>query len=339
MKKLITVLIICFVGSFGIYGYNSLFHKLSNENIAKIFIIEKGSSVKLIANNLEKEGLIKDSTLFTIYASLTNSHKNIQAGEYLLSPQMSTAQIIDIFKKGETNKKSLTILEGWNINDIANYFEEKQIATKEEVHNLIGKPTEVKENKNLETIIEDFNLGKPNNISLEGYIFPDTYYIDSTDNLESIILRTLYNWDKKITPQLREEIEKQEKTIFEIMVVASMIEKEAKTIEDKKNVSDVLWKRLEIGMPLQICATVLYVLGENKSKVYTSDTEVDSPYNTYKYNGLPLGPICNPGMDSILAAIYPSKNNYWYYLSSNEGEIFFSRTLEEHNYKKNIYLR
>jgi len=339
MKKTLILLITFCIISLGLYGYNSLFNKLSSEDTVKIFIVEKGSSVKSIANSLEKEGLIKDSSLFILYASLTNSHKNMQAGEYLLSPQMSTAQIINVLKKGETNKKSLTILEGWNINDIANYFEEKQIATKEEVFNLIGKPTEVEEKKELEELVKDFNLEKPDNISLEGYIFPDTYYIDSTDNLESIILKTLNNWNKKITPQLREAIKKQEKTVFEIMVVASMIEKEAKTIEDKKNVSDVLWKRLEIGMPLQICATVLYALGENKSKVYTSDTQIDSPYNTYKYNGLPLGPICNPGLDSILAAIYPDKNNYWYYLSSNEGEIFFSKTLEEHNYKKNIYLR
>ena len=339
MKKTLILLITFCIISLGLYGYNSLFNKLSSEDTVKIFIVEKGSSVKSIANSLEKEGLIKDSSLFILYASLTNSHKNMQAGEYLLSPQMSTAQIINVLKKGETNKKSLTILEGWNINDIANYFEEKQIATKEEVFNLIGKPTEVEEKKELEELVKDFNLEKPDNISLEGYIFPDSYYIDSTDNLESIILKTLNNWNKKITPQLREAIKKQEKTVFEIMVVASMIEKEAKTIEDKKNVSDVLWKRLEIGMPLQICATVLYALGENKSKVYTSDTQIDSPYNTYKYNGLPLGPICNPGLDSILAAIYPDKNNYWYYLSSNEGEIFFSKTLEEHNYKKNIYLR
>jgi UPF0755 protein len=121
--------------------------------------------------------------------------------------------------------------------------------------------------------------------------------------------------------------------------MASIIEKEVRTLEDKKNVSDVLWRRIESGMPLQSCATVLYALEEKKSSVSTADTQVDSPYNTYKYKGLPIGPISNPGMDSIIAAIYPTKNNYWYYLSSPDGKTHFSVTLEEHNYKKNLYLR
>jgi UPF0755 protein len=338
MKKIIAILIIFLIGGFVLYGYNGISSEASNEDVVKIFTVEKGSSLRLVANNLEKENLIKDSALFIAYASLANKDKNIQAGEYLLSPQMNIIQIINMLKKGETNKKKLTILEGWDINDIANYFEEKGISTKEETFNLIGRPTEVRENKELEKLIKNFNLDKPNNISLEGYIFPDTYYIESTDKLENIILQNLNNWDKKITPHLRDEIKRQEKKLFEIIIVASMIEKEARTIEDKKDISNILWKRLEIGMPLQICATVLYSLPEKKSKVSTADTQFDSLYNTYKYNGLPLGPICNPGMDSILAAIYPNKNNYWYYLSSNEGEIFFSKTLEEHNYKKNIYI-
>lgn len=342
MKKLIIILIsitLIILGSLVKYGYDGIFKQLSNDNIAKLFIIEKGSSVKNIALNLENEDLIRDSSLFVLYSTITQNNGNIQAGEYLLSPQMSTMQILNILTKGEINKTTFTILEGWNIDDIANYFEEKKLATKEEVYALIGEPTIIENNEKLNKLIKNFNIDKPNNLSLEGYLFPDTYYIDSRDNLESIVLKILQNWETKITPNLKEEIIKQDKTIFEIITVASMIEKEAKTMEDKKLVSDIMWRRLEVGMPLQICATVLYALREKKSQVYTTDTEIDSPYNTYKYKGLPIGPISNPGMDSLLAAIYPTKNNNWYYLSSLEGKIYFSQTLTEHNYKKSIYIK
>jgi len=121
--------------------------------------------------------------------------------------------------------------------------------------------------------------------------------------------------------------------------MASMIEKEVKTIEDKKIVSGILWKRLNSGMGLQVDATVLYALKKENSKVYIKDTQFDSPYNTYKYQGLPLGPISNPGADSIIAAIYPTKTNYLYYLSAPDGKTIFSKTLEEHNYNKAKYLK
>lgn len=301
-----------------LYGYTSIYQPLSEESGLKIFNIEKGSSIKEIAQELENEGLIKSSSFLIAYCLLTNN-RNIQAGEYLLSPQMNIPQITEIIVGGKVNEEKITIIEGWDLNDIAQYLEEKGISTKEEFFSVAGKP-------------------KSEN-SLEGYIFPDTYNITSRDTAETIVQKALLNFEKKMNAELREEIERQGKTIDEIIIMASIIEKEVRTLEDKKNVSDVLWRRIESGMPLQSCATVLYALEEKKSSVSTADTQVDSPYNTYKYKGLPIGPISNPGMDSIIAAIYPTKNNYWYYLSSPDGKTHFSVTLEEHNYKKNLYLR
>lgn len=295
------------------YGYISINQSASGENDLKIFNIEKGDPVKKIAQKLEDEKIIKSNNLFLIYSLLTNNNKKIQAGEYLLSSQMNIPQIIEIIVGGKINEEKITIIEGWDLNDIANYFKEKGISTREEFLKIAE--------------------GK------EGYLFPDTYNITSKDTAETIVQKTLVNFERKITTELREEIEKQDKTIEEIIIMASIIEKEVKTLEDKKNVSDIFWRRIDIQMPLQSCATVLYALGEKKSSVSTADTQIDSPYNTYKYRGLPIGPISNPGIDSILAAIYPTKNNYWYYLSSPDGKTHFSITLEEHNYKKNLYLR
>ena len=300
------------------YGYTNIYQPFSKESDLKIFNIEKGTSVKEIARNLENEKLIKSANFFLVYSLLTNN-KNMQAGEYLLSPQMNIPQIIEIIVGGKINEEKITIIEGWDLDDIAKYLEEKGISTKAEFFKITGDPR--------------------SKDSLEGYIFPDTYNITSRDTAETIVQKALLNFEIKINTELKEEIERQGKTITDIIIMASVIEKEVRTLEDKKNISDVLWKRINAGIPLQTCATVLYALGEKKSSVSTADTQVDSPYNTYKYRGLPIGPIANPGMNSIIAAIYPTKNNYWYYLSSPDGKTHFSVTLEEHNYKKNLYLR
>ena len=112
-----------------------------------------------------------------------------------------------------------------------------------------------------------------------------------------------------------------------------------KTLEDKKVVSGILWKRMDNGMRLQVDATILYAQAKEGMKIYIKDTQINSPYNTYRVDGLPLGPISNPGIDSIIAAIYPTKTNYYYYLSAPDGKTIFSKTLEEHNYNKNKYLK
>ena len=149
----------------------------------------------------------------------------------------------------------------------------------------------------------------------------------------------LENFDLKLTLELRQEIASQEKTIFEIVTMASLLEKEVRTLDDRKLVAGILWKRLENKVPLQVDATVAYITGKKTTKVSKEDTEIDSAYNTYKYLGLPLGPICNPGIESIVASLYPQDSNYWYYLSTPEGETIFSRTLQEHNIAKAKYLK
>lgn len=312
------ILILLIITGFAFYGYQSIYQPASDKDDLKIFNIERGSSVKKIAQDLKNEELIRSSNLFLFYSLITNN-RNIQAGEYLLSPQMNIPQIIEIIVGGKIKEEKITIIEGWDLNDIAIYLEEKGISSKEEFFSIAGEPR--------------------NKDSLEGYIFPDTYNITSRDTAETIVQKALLNFEQKITAELRNDIKQQGKTIEEIVIMASIIEKEVKSLEDKKNVSDILWKRINANMPLQTCATVLYALGEKKSSVSTADTQIDSPYNTYKYRGLPIGPIANPGMNSILAAIYPTKNNYWYYLSSPDGKTHFSTTLDEHNYKKNLYLR
>ncbi|MDP2741586.1 MAG: endolytic transglycosylase MltG, partial [bacterium] len=159
------------------------------------------------------------------------------------------------------------------------------------------------------------------------------------DSAEDILKNILANFEKKLTPELKEAIALQKKSVFEIITMASIIEKEVKTMDDKKIVSGILWKRRDSGMPLQVDATVNYITGKNHKSALIEDTKIDSFYNTYKYKGLPLGPISNPGIDSILSAVYPTESKYWYYLSAVSGETIFSETFREHNIAKAKYLK
>jgi len=152
-------------------------------------------------------------------------------------------------------------------------------------------------------------------------------------------MKMLANFDEKITPDLRKEITKQKKTIFEIITMASLIEKEVAMDEDRAIVSGILWKRIKLGIPLQVDATITYITGKNNTKISLNDTKINSPYNTYKYRGLPPGPIANPGIAAIRAAIFPKSSPYLFYLSAPDGRTIFSKTLEEHNTAKTRYLR
>ena len=334
-----------------------------------IFTVKKGEGSREIALNLEKENLIRWAPVFRVYVLFKGIAGDLKAGEYILSPSMNIPQIAEKLFKEEVIKEKITLIEGWNLKDISFYFENKGMFQDKEVRQTVAKD-----------FSGDFNFleDKPKNLNLEGYLFPDTYEIRKGESLEDIVKRMLNNFDKKLTADLREEIKKQQKSIFEIVTMASILEKEVRTFEDKKIVAGIFWKRIKLGEPLYSCATIAYILGrenwtfeEDESSSLTESRlrdeggkerealfdsagtwtfdemrreialgkDIDSPYNTYKYRGLPLGPISNPGLESIMAAVYPEDSDYWYYLSTPEGETIFSKTLEEHNIAKAKYLK
>jgi len=270
----------------------------------KIFLIKKGESLFQIAENLEKEGLIKNKFLFDLYIFIKGAQRKLQAGEYSLTSSESINRIAEKIISGYIAKIVVTIPEGWT---------QKQIE-------------------------EMIRLKLPGE-NLEGFLFPDTYQFPLRVSGEEVVKKMRDNFDKKLTPDLKKEIQRQGKTISEIITMASLIEKEVSKNEDKELVSGILWKRLKNNIPLQVDATITYITGKRTTKISKEETQIDSPYNTYKYLGFPPGPICNPGIDSIKAAIYPKNSEYWYYLSTPEGKTIFSKTLEEHNIAKEKYLR
>lgn len=331
-SKFFIILIIFVFFGWWIYGqlFVSLFQNLDEEST--IFTIEQGEGLSSIASNLKNQGFINSRILFSSYIFLKRDQGLLQAGEYSLSPLMSINEIAEKIAKGETSENKITIIEGWNLKNIAEYFEDKEIIQKEDFLNTIDSPR---------IFIEEFSYfnDKPTEQGVEGYLFPDTYFVKRTHNAKDIVQMILKNFDKKLTSDLRVEIEKQNKTIFEIITMASLLEKEVRGEEDKKIVSGIFWKRIANKYPLQSCATIAYALGKDKWRYSIEDTKIDSPYNTYQRLGLPIGPICNPGLESIEAAISPEATKFWYYLSTPEGDTIFSKTFQEHNIAIAKYLK
>jgi len=356
---ILVIFLVCFLIVFWIWHWawqEIYLPKSSQSSQEKLFSFKKGENLFQLAENLRKGDLIKNKIFFEIYVISKGKIRNLQAGEYLLSPSLTIPEITEKFVSGDTIKEKITIVEGWNLRDTGFYFENKGMFQAEELWELVGFPaidysktTDLPEPKDFSQEY-DFLKDKPKNAGLEGYLFPDTYFFNnntfsttvenaSSKKLEMIVRKMLDNFGKKLTPDLRKEIKGQKKTIFEIITMASLLEKEVRTIEDKKLVSGILWKRLKNKMPLQVDATIIYITGRKTTDILISELQIDSPYNTYKYQGLPLGPISNPGLDSISAAVYSEISDYWFYLSTPEGKTIFSKTLAEHNIAKAKYLK
>ncbi len=241
----------------------------------------------------------------------------------------------------------ITIIPGWTLRQVAADWVKKGFFKNEnQVFELLGKPA-YKYGKIGDSAPDLVNLfpeisilkEKEEKSSYEGFIFPDTYRVYKDAKPKDILQKVFENLENKITPEMRAEIKKQDKSFFEILTMASIVEKEAPDAGSMAKVADIFWRRLNMKWALQSCATVNYITGKTTPAVSLEDTQIDSPYNTYKYRGLPPGPIANPSLTAIKAVIYPEKNDYWYFLSDNEGNIYYSKTLEQHNIYKARYLK
>lgn len=247
---------------------------------------------------------------------------------------------------------TIQILEGWTSREIGQYFESQGRYQSEEFLEVAGFPrVDYREDKDMPALPDyskkfSFLEDKPKYYGLEGYLFPDTYRIYATSTVTEVIEKLLENFDKKLTPELRTEIKKQGKTIYEIVTMASIIEKEAPfdyrsgDDRDARLISGIFWNRLKIGQALQSDATLSYIFSDRKTQHSGAELEIDSPYNTYKYRGLPPGPICNPGLWAIKAAIYPLKSKYNYFLTPNAStSVFYAASYEDHLRNKYKYLK
>ncbi len=295
--------------------------------------IPSGASLKEIAAILKKAGLIEFEGAFVKRAQDSGYRGKLQSGTYELNTGMNTLDMMEAMSpsyEGPEVIDTLVVPEGFTIDQIAARCESQGICTKEEFISAVQSVT-----TSDFPYLADVPAGANVRYRLEGYLFPATYDIYETTTAESLVEWMLETFDNYYTEDIRTRAEELGYNSYELITRASIVERECKVPEERAIVAGVMNNRLEDGMPLQVCPSVLYPLTEgmyNKSTITYAETELESPYNTYKYTGLPVGPICNPGLDCIKAVLYPEEHNYYFYHVDNEelGTHVFTETYEEH---------
>lgn len=300
----------------------------SEDSTPILFTITSGETATTIATRLENAGLIRDAGLFRLLVQYRGVDAQLEAGDYQLRANMSVEEIVHALQSGRPSETTITIPEGRRMEEIAEMLEERGLVEGEEFMRAVREGE----------FEYDFLSDRPEGVSLEGYLFPDTYNIPLEFGAAQIIDMMLADFGRRFTPEMRQEAARGGMSIHEVLTVASLVEREARIPEERPIIASVYLNRLEAGWLLESDATAQYALGYQeetgqwwKSPVSLEEmTEVDSPYNTYLYPGLPPGPICNPGLASIQAVINPAETNYMYFYHKGDGSHAFAETLEEH---------
>ena len=308
-----------------------------NEEVVS-FSVKSGSSLSAVSKNLEAAGLIHNHTVFKYMADFMGMGQKIQSGDYELTRAMSATEILDqlISGDGKPLTTKITIIPGWTVEDVADYLVEiKVLSSADEFLSLCKSGNAYSGYYFIEEMLKTGTVDQ-RRYALEGYLSPNTYEIYTSSSADTIIKRLLTQTEAAYLSGYDERAQELGMTMDEVFTLASMIEKEAKTADFAK-VSAVFHNRLKAGMTLGSDVTVKYASGSQKMYLNDNDLAVDSPYNTYTHKGLPVGPVCNPSMDAIVAALYPDEQyvaqKYLYFCSTDpaSGELHFSKTLEEHN--------
>jgi UPF0755 protein len=338
---IISIIVLLLIGGVVIGGYFYIDAALkpvdSESKMEKEIEIPIGSSVTGISQILEENGIIKDAKVFKYYVKFKNE-SGFMAGNYKLSPSMTFPTIIDHLKTGTVVKEvamKVTLPEGIQLTQIAEIIGNKTKQKPEDVLNTLNSEDFIKSmmEKFPDILTEDI-LAKEIKYPLEGYLYPATYsFYTATPSIEEVVV-TMLEQTNKVIGKYSAEIENSHYSVHQVLTMASLIEEEATEKVDRHQIASVFYNRMNVGMPLQTDPTVLYAHGKHKARVLYEDLEIDSPYNTYKVTGLPPSPIANAGEMSIEAALFPEKTDYLYFLATGEGEVLFSRTLDEHNNKK-----
>ncbi|MEC2078446.1 endolytic transglycosylase MltG [Metabacillus fastidiosus] len=342
-KIVLTIFIVLLIVFSGIIGggylyINSALKPVDPSNNKQITVsIPIGSSVSSIAKILKENGLIKDEKIFRYYVKFKNE-SGFQAGKYTFTKAMSFQDIINGLKDGKVTNQAifqLTIPEGRQLTEIAKIISNKTSYPEDEIlKKLTDKKFIQSLQKEYPNILTDEMYGNNVKYALEGYLFPATYfYYEEKPTLEQII-DPMVEKTSKIVSKYYGELERNNLTVHQFLTMASLIEEEATAKADREKISSVFYNRLDEEMPLQTDPTVLYALGKHKDRVLYKDLEVDSPYNTYRNKGLPPGPIANAGEMSLTAALQPEQTDFLYFLATKEGEVIFTKTLQEHNKEK-----
>lgn len=292
-----------------------------------IIEVEKGKGAEAIARSLKEKGVIKKEWPFLLVYKLFYSPQSLKAGEYSFSLPLSTKEVLRMLTEGQIYLHPLTIPEG---------------LTGKEISELLHSLAFVREEDFLEAFnqTEAISSWDEEAQNLEGYLFPETYFLPKGTSAEEIVSTMVSQFKDVIRVEWKRRAQEMDLSLREVVILASLIEKETSVSEEKNLVSAVFHNRLKRGMKLDCDPTIIYALkveGRFVGRLRYKDLKFDSPYNTYLYAGLPPSPICNPGRESLQAALYPDKENFLYFVSKNDGSHHFSRTYREHQRAVLIY--
>lgn len=299
------------------------------------FTIEEGESVEQIAQQLKDEGLINNTWYFRFYVSQAGLEGKLQAGSFSIPHGLSIKELAYLLQKAEFPDIWITIPEGLTTNEVAARLADSfsiNPASSFDIDQFLAlaeSPTSM--------IAEQVTLPAGN--PLEGFLFPDTYRFPSDATTEYVINTLISTFSRRISEPQAKNIDDSGYSVYDIVILASILERETRSYDDRYLVADILLRRMENGWALEVDATLLYHFGDWTHIITVEDLALDTPYNTRKYPGLPPTPICNPGEETIRAILDPEPNDYWYYISDAEGTLHYAETLEQHNQNISTYLQ
>lgn len=322
-KKIIIAIIIIFIimTTFIVIQIGP-YNKNNKDDI--VVDIPIGSTLSQITEILKEKELIKNKTLFKLYVRINNDTSKIKSGKYLFNQTYSNKAIIEDLTEGKVYNDGIkiTIPEGSTFFEVTNILVKNKLGDKSIYEELMSNTKEFK---------DEFKFLDDENIkSLEGFLYPSTYYFKEEQTEKEILNHMLETFESKYTEKLQKRQKDLNQSLYEVINLASIVEKEAVLDEDRPIIASVFYNRMKIGMPLQSDATIQYIFKERKKSITYNDLKIDSPYNTYKVQGLPPTPIASPGIKSIEAVLYPENTEYLYFVATIEGGNTYSKTYEEH---------
>lgn len=331
-------IVLCLIG-FGAFSIWQLAVPAGRAGGALVpFTISRGQSVKQIAVELQGAGLLHSRWWFEGWVWVAGKEGSFVAGEYSLPPRVSALNLVTLLTGGTTPtcEQSLRFIEGWTTRQMQSYLEGVPYPGAAKLGTFVGSPKQY--SASLSSASVELWQGKPATASLEGYLFPDTYRVYCDGDVGTLVSKMVANFDHHLLPTWRAQLAKRGYTLFQGLTLASIVEKEVPGDADRATVADIFWRRLKAGQALQADSTINYVTGKKSPGVSTQDLALDSPYNTYRYRGLPPGPISNPGESALRSVAFPTANSYWYFLTTPEGKVIYSKTFDEHLKAKAKYL-
>ncbi len=325
MKYLIFIIILfSTIGllALGFFAYNLM---PAEKNVNKEFIVQTGDGVHQISQSLYEQGLIKNKFVFETYVWYKNLEKNFIAGTFNIPASSDNMALVEILTSPRAvNQLILRFIEGWTTTDIANYLLEKGVIDSRAEFDELNRVSLWQDKYSFLTELSP-------NATLEGYLFPDTYHFFTNSSAMEVIDKMLKNFDNKFSESMRQAASEQGRSIHEVVKLASLLEKEVKTEVDMKLVADIFLRRISAGMFLQADSTLNYATGGKNPSLTAAELAIDNPYNSYKYPGLPPTPISNPSLKALQAAIYPTTNEYFFFLTSPDGTVYYAKTFQEHS--------